>query len=664
MLPAAKERLLSVPEKKEKHNQSSKQQHQQMQLSKQHSDKFKQRSMKEFFQKNKVIETNLAATELKEKKSGGEKLETGQQKAAIENKFGLNQAYLTAFESFVQQPPSTDTKPEKVKLPDSHNKSPDQKAKVEPTKESKAFTLIASTLHPKKVLREERKKEQEREKQRREKEKSIAGVKRKEREWEEAKVAKQQEQQRAQELLQLETERVRQEKEQARQEKERIRQEKLKREADRAERKRHEREERRRIKEKEENDRLDKELLEKRKKEALIAEASKKVSSTPATSNKSPLISPATCDNLPKGEEGKETPDLADVKTPKKLRRWPPENESPDPKKNFIKKHQEQLEEQARLSSQETSPQKEVVLPPVKETVVVPPKEAKDCTKEAVVTDAKEAVKEDAAPAKDIVPVPSNKEAVAAKTAVTEGTEPKQEQNSRTAGQQDSMWENLGYNSGDDVVKFGDEQLDKNPPLKPAVETKQEEEEADKSEVKPPQQQQQPKEEPKVTEAVKPAESLVKQPQEQQEVVKPKEEVPVSATPTVLVQTPSDHQQQPPPPTCMEQEKLQQQQQQQQLDQVQEQQKQQLQCSQQQQLPIEQCAVLQEQQRNQQHHQVQHQQHLEQLPQHQQQHHIEQQQQQQQHMEQQQQHLEQQTQQYMGDMSGGYYPTQVNTLFM
>ena len=201
MLPAAKERLLSVPEKKEKHNQSSKQQqqqqqhqHQQMQLSKQHADKFKQRSMKEFFQKNKVIETNLTAptSERKEKKSVGEKLETGQQKAAIENKFGLNQAYLTAFESFVQQPPSTDTKPEKaaVKLPDSHHKSPDQKATVEPTKESKAFTLIASTLHPKKVLREDRKKEQERERQRREKEESIAGGKRKEREGEEAKVAK------------------------------------------------------------------------------------------------------------------------------------------------------------------------------------------------------------------------------------------------------------------------------------------------------------------------------------------------------------------------------------------------------------------------------------------------------------------------------------------
>ena len=34
--------------------------------------------------------------------------------------------------------------------------------------------------------------------------------------------------------------------------------------------------------------------------------------------------------NRPKGE----------IKTPKKLRKWPAENESPDPKKNFIKKHQ------------------------------------------------------------------------------------------------------------------------------------------------------------------------------------------------------------------------------------------------------------------------------------------------------------------------------------
>merc|ERR1719242_2242130 len=47
--------------------------------------------------------------------------------------------------------------------------------------------------------------------------------------------------------------------------------------------------------------------------------------------------------------------DQMDVKTPKKLRKWPPENESPDPKKNFIKKHQEE-QEKLHLESIANSP--------------------------------------------------------------------------------------------------------------------------------------------------------------------------------------------------------------------------------------------------------------------------------------------------------------------
>ena len=581
--------------------------------------------MKEFFQKNKS-EKLAHVADKKEKKP--DKVDKGQ-KQAIESNFTSNQAYLTAFESFVQQP---EPRPDKQKtcqtIPEkrTEHKDPDV---AKPEAEGKAFKLIASTLHPKKVLREEKKKDMEREKL--EKQRKEKGIKRKEREWEANKELERQKQdQIAKELLKLEAERMRQEKE--------------KREAERLERKKQEREERKR-KEKEEKEKLEKEkeklkekelmMLEKRKKlqEARLSEVSIKVTppfvpSKPQTSPRRgdpKLTSPVTCDTTPKSsdklvdksEEPKDLHEPQDVKTPKKLRRWPPENESPDPKKNFIKKHQEQLEEQARLSSQETSPQKEVVLLP----------------KEAVVA-AKEAVREK----KEVVEV--------------KGPEEKQ----------DSMWENLGYNSGDDVFKFGDEQLNKNPPLKPE-ETKQEEEEADKHDLKVAQPV---KDEPKpVVEVIKPPEVAkpVVEISKPVEIAKPVEKEEISA-PAVQPATTQ-------PPTCMEQEKLQQQQQ---LDQVQEQQPQ-LQCSQQQaQVPIEQCAVLQEQQRKleQQHHhqppvQMDHQQHIEQqqLPamEHQQlepqQHHMEQSQiEQQQHMDQQQHgHLEQQTQQYLG----GYYPTQVNS---
>merc|ERR1712031_93039 len=95
------------------------------------------------------------------------------QKHDIEKSYAANKDFLKSFESFQKK----DTK------------DPSKKA------ESKTYTplLIASTLHPKKVIKEEMKKEKKREEERKKTDddvinrKESKGLKRKEREWEDAK---------------------------------------------------------------------------------------------------------------------------------------------------------------------------------------------------------------------------------------------------------------------------------------------------------------------------------------------------------------------------------------------------------------------------------------------------------------------------------------------
>jgi len=631
-----------------------------------HAEKFKQVSVKEFFQKQ--AKHNSGHKEKKEVKEGDKV-----QKQAIENNFGVNQGYLTAFETFIQKDevvvdrskPSLDKESKRPNLEQKYESNkigkrldvqhtltkPETVISKPDTKSDSgnAFKLIASTLHPKKVLKEERRKAVERErlaKKMREKESALAedSKKRKEREWEMSRELLKQEQ------LEKERQREEREKEKKQLEKERIESERARefeeaKRRERSDRKKKEKDERRRLEKRERERIMEKEKLKLTEKEHMMMEKRKKnlesrlepdkqipTSNQPKSSEHKPLESPRLriTDNPVTLEEPK--PRLSDaegdIKTPKKLRRWLPENESPDPKKNFIKKHQEQLEEQARKSSKE----------------VTPPKEA---TKEHVQHHHQQHGKE-------------RKQS---------GTK----NNKSEEKQENSMWENLGYNSGDDVVKFGDDQLDKNPPLKPS-ENKTEEEETvsvqtvvvvEKVEPKVPELQPPPVPEPV---------SEPPPPKVEEEVVEVPEQ---AAVPVQVVQ-------QPPPPSCMEQEKLQQQQILQTAAQTKPQcsQQQQQQPEQQQQpapplsqVPIEQCAVLQEQQRKlvQEQHlpppptvQIEHQQQSQLIDQqHQTLEHQQidpQHQQQQQHMDQQQQqqhgHIDQQQQQqYMTDMSGAYYPT-------
>merc|ERR1712226_1212674 len=75
---------------------------------------------------------------------------------AIENNFGANKEYLTAFESFIKKDKSP-----KSKGPLSPATLEREKAKAEA---KKSFVLLASTLHPKKVVREEMKAEEKKRK--------------------------------------------------------------------------------------------------------------------------------------------------------------------------------------------------------------------------------------------------------------------------------------------------------------------------------------------------------------------------------------------------------------------------------------------------------------------------------------------------------------------
>merc|ERR1711902_305880 len=96
------------------------------------------------------------------------------QKHAIEKSYEANKDFLRSFETFQKHD---------VKDPKKHDKAEDKKS----------YTLIASTLHPKKVLKEELKKEKKREEEHRKRsedkkskqEEELRNLKRKEREWEE-----------------------------------------------------------------------------------------------------------------------------------------------------------------------------------------------------------------------------------------------------------------------------------------------------------------------------------------------------------------------------------------------------------------------------------------------------------------------------------------------
>merc|ERR1719361_181744 len=131
------------------------------------------------------------------------------------------------------------------------------------------------------------------------------------------------------------------------------------------ERRRLEREEKERLEREKENIRLKEQMLEKKKqreeeKEREKSEFEKKVPL--------PVSSPKKVGKSVEAQKSHRSPDtvpvknpessshMSEVKTPKKLRKWPAENESPDPKKNFIKKHQEEQEKLHQVTVQNSSP--------------------------------------------------------------------------------------------------------------------------------------------------------------------------------------------------------------------------------------------------------------------------------------------------------------------
>merc|ERR1719242_2130534 len=171
--------------------------------------------------------------------------------------------------------------------------------------------------------------------------------------------------------------------------------------------------------------------------------------------------------------------DQIDVKTPKKLRKWPLENESPDPKKNFIKKHQEE-QEKLHLESIANSPKPSV-------------------------------------PSAGPVPVPTSAALPPPNTNLAAPGAPPAQVNRQEKGGEDaprnvenSPFENLGYNSGDDVSRYSDDHLNKQLIVKPntvlAKDGSEDEENATKAEepAKPAEQTPKVAEEKKMEEAVIP----------------------------------------------------------------------------------------------------------------------------------------------------------------
>merc|ERR1712037_102357 len=112
--------------------------------------KKEQKSIKEFFLQ-KAQENSASSMDETNNGGKGVKREEKDKQTAIENNFGANKEYLTAFESFIKKDKSP-----KSKGPASPATLESEKAKAEARK---SFVLLASTLHPKKVVREEMKAE-------------------------------------------------------------------------------------------------------------------------------------------------------------------------------------------------------------------------------------------------------------------------------------------------------------------------------------------------------------------------------------------------------------------------------------------------------------------------------------------------------------------------
>merc|ERR1739838_440126 len=115
-------------------------------------EKRSQKSIKEFFTKKSTYD-NISSASSQEDDTAAKpepKMEKVQ-KHAIERSFKANEGFLTTFESF-----QNNDIPKGVK----ESKSPKDK---DERREEKTYTLIASTLHPKKILKEELKKEKRKE---------------------------------------------------------------------------------------------------------------------------------------------------------------------------------------------------------------------------------------------------------------------------------------------------------------------------------------------------------------------------------------------------------------------------------------------------------------------------------------------------------------------
>merc|ERR1712203_398073 len=127
--------------------------------------KNEQKSIKEFFLQ-KAQETSASSMDENGKTAVKEVKKEKDKAIAIENNFGANKEYLTAFESFVKKEKSP-----KSKLPPSPPKEKTNKDAVDKSKEmKKSFVLLASTLHPKKVVREEMKNEKRKAEEKKKKE--------------------------------------------------------------------------------------------------------------------------------------------------------------------------------------------------------------------------------------------------------------------------------------------------------------------------------------------------------------------------------------------------------------------------------------------------------------------------------------------------------------
>merc|ERR1712088_513477 len=113
--------------------------------------KKEQKSIKEFFLQ-KAQETSASSVDETNNGSKGAKpREEKDKQVAIENNFGANKEYLTAFESFLKKDKSPKSK--------SHASPSTLEAEKAKAEAKKSFVLLASTLHPKKVVREEMKAE-------------------------------------------------------------------------------------------------------------------------------------------------------------------------------------------------------------------------------------------------------------------------------------------------------------------------------------------------------------------------------------------------------------------------------------------------------------------------------------------------------------------------